>query len=202
MATKSGKSEPLGVFSTTWHGGEGPWTGYVDAEIDGFPGWIARARIEVDENARTTRVTQVTVEPWVVRPPRSDTQVTANMLRAVRLPAMLRVAERALENLSGKRSKAVAAALHDARAGGRPREITDERLAKLAHRYVQLLNQKAPLQALAAEERGLNYERARALVELARDRGLLSGTIRGRKGGHLTAAGQAALKKGKARGTR
>jgi hypothetical protein len=93
----------------------------------------------------------------------------------------------------GKRSQSVPAATPPKR--GRPTDRGDRFYAQLASDYMKALSggNGNPV-AVVARERSLEQAQVRDMVHQARKRGFLSGTRRGRSGGHLTAKALDALR--------
>jgi hypothetical protein len=198
----------------------GPWACTITLPLEA-EGWVARGDYEIDPHTRRARLLRLSVEPLNAefeidestgrahlsafgRHRDVEGEVTANTLRSVRTGTMHREVETQLRKFTkafahterGAAMVPVYETFRQGRAKGRPREISDDRLAEIADSYVKQLDARAPLREVAREF-NYSYERARSLIELARNRGLLSETTQGKKAGSLTAAGEAALKKRK-----
>jgi hypothetical protein len=193
----------------------------VQASIAGYDGWLVRAEVLTDLNGGTARVVALHLRllPDVEHPSPGGgpvSEVTAGMLRAIRPSSLLRAVEelmlvnRELDMPTGHNGRPlfdrrfldeVVSAFQKGRKRGRPREISDAQLAEVAKRYVDLRDNPSPLRTLA-DELSYSYSRTRSMIEMARARGLLGKTIRGRKGGYLTPSGKAALKEANDHGTR
>jgi hypothetical protein len=150
-------------------------------EIEG--GWRAEAVFVSDPDTRYVTLIRLTIDHVGADSPPGP--ITTATLRKVRLRGMQERAEQFIRTLAPPEDEPLADALGAPRPGPDP-TWTDTRVATVASRYVAVtVGERAPLRALA-NELHVSYATARSVIELARARGLLTKTIRGRAGGSLT----------------
>jgi hypothetical protein len=188
MAAERGKSErlqdmPFDELTVIQPRDDGRTQIEQVAPLEGFDGWRVRVMFLTDADVRSAFPTSLTIEHVNAATPPEP--ITTAMLRAVRLRSLQRTAEQRLVLSAPPELQPLTNALRANRPGP-PTRWTDLRLAKLARQYVTLTESSSHALRALANQRHISYAAARSAVELARRRGMLTPTIRGRAGGQLT----------------
>lgn len=155
----------------------------AERALDGYPGWQVAATFRRRPDG-VLALLELHVSPVLLTGPENDQEheITAAMLRSVRLSDLRREAQRAAQSWGSDAAHTVAPEL-GARPGRTGRD--DRPYAVLAARYLELCTEsRAPVVELAAETYRSTSTVQNLLTE-ARRRGLLI-RRQGRAGGELT----------------
>lgn len=156
-----------------------------ETRIDDHEDWVATASFYVGKRGIQLvglSVTPATALPW---PPSSA--LSTSVLRKCHLDRLHRIARDWLEIRQevGLGIETDAQEFHRNRRPG-PVGRPDLFYPRAAFRYVELMNKGLSPNTTLAKERNISQSSARDLIHEARQRGLLTSTTRGQKGGQLT----------------
>jgi hypothetical protein len=173
---------------------DGRWRIVLEERLaEPYAGWIVTAVFVTNATRTDARLVRLTIEHEAGN---DAPAATARMLRTIR-PEQLRlgVLTSALvdemenePNVGGDAREAIYGAFDaQTKRQGRPVQIPDRDLARLASDYVDLVARKAqqPVRDLASN-RELPVSTVRGMLDTARRRGLLESEGRGKIGGRLT----------------
>ncbi len=145
-----------------------------------FPDWAITATFEVRDTAVLSGLFVYPAAEW--SPPGG---LTLDVIRKIKLGDLQAKAVFRMKNTDARGYLGIDPATFGARKRPGRRGRTDLDYAKLAQRYVALLDHHAPIRVLAQEEH-LAESSVRVLIYNARQRGLLTSAEAGQAGGRLT----------------